>query len=78
MRNIYAASLSLSLLPGLAACVSAEQQQRQFEAACAGYGFERGTTDFARCMQRESLAERYGPAYGPPRFDFGWYDGNHF
>ena len=78
MPKIFAASLSLSLLPSLAGCVTPEQQHQQFEAACAGYGFERGTIDFARCMQRESLAERYGPAYGPPRFDFGWYDGHHF
>ncbi len=78
MRQIVAAGLCLSLMPGLAACVSAEERQQQFEAACAGYGFPPGTSEFSLCLQRESLAERYGPAYGPPRFDFGWYDGHHF
>ncbi len=78
MRQFCAASLCLTLLPGLTACVPAEELHRRFEAACASYGFERGTTEFARCMQRESLAERFGPAYGPPSFDASWYDGNHF
>lgn len=72
-RDLLRAALLAALLLGLAACVSPEALRQQDEAACLGYGFQRGTTDFAACLQRESLARRYGapePWYGPP---FGVY-----
>jgi hypothetical protein len=54
-------------LVGLAGCVSPEELRAEDEATCAGYGFQRGTPDFAACLQQESLARRYSPAlYGPP------------
>jgi hypothetical protein len=59
-----AAGLVLSVLVG---CVSPEEVRRADEAACAGYGFQPGTTDFASCLQRESLARRY-----PPHDPFWW------
>ena len=64
-------------LMALGACASPEELRSEDEAMCAGYGFPRGTIDFASCMQRESLASRYGPWLGAPPFDYGWSDG-HF
>ena len=51
--------LAVSLL-ALAGCATPEQLRQRDEAACASYGFQRGTTEFAACLQRESLARRYG------------------
>jgi hypothetical protein len=64
------------MVTGLLACASLEELRSEDEASCAGYGFQHGTADFANCMQRESLARRYGPWLGPPSFGFGWYDGH--
>ncbi len=72
-RDLVRAVLLLAALFSVAACVSPEELRQQDEAACLSYGFQRGTPDFAACLQRESLARRYGepePWYGPP---FGWY-----
>lgn len=44
---------------GLAACVSAEEQQQFDTTACQQYGFAPGTPDFAACMQREQLARNH-------------------
>jgi hypothetical protein len=76
-----AGKLAAALLTGITAlgllgCASPEELRAEDQAACTGYGFPRGTVDFANCMQRESLARRYGPWLGPPSFDFGWYDGH--
>jgi hypothetical protein len=49
---------ALTLL-SLCACVSAQELRAQDEAACASYGFQPGTPDFAGCLQRESLARNY-------------------
>jgi hypothetical protein len=63
--------LALGLaLASLAGCVSPEQLRQEDEAACASFGFQPGTNDFAACLQRESLARRYAltpqyPAWGP-------------
>jgi hypothetical protein len=62
-----ALAAALALLLALAACQSPEELRAADEAACAGYGFRPGTSDFANCLQRESLARRY--AVPPP----GWY-----
>lgn len=79
MRSkIALAVLWAGLLASLAACASPEEIHAQDEAACASFGFQQGTPDFAACMQRESLARRYGPWYGPPPFPPGWYDGHRF
>jgi hypothetical protein len=75
-RQLVVAILAGAVLLGLPSCVSPEQQRAEDDAACASYGFPRRTTDFANCMQRESLARRYGPWLGPPPFAFGWYDGH--
>jgi hypothetical protein len=69
-RRVVHALIVSVVLAGLAGCVSPEELRRQDEAACTGYGFTRGTSEFATCLQRENLARRYGP---PP--DFGWYGG---
>lgn len=51
----------------LAGCVSAEDLRLADEDRCAGYGFQRGTPQFAICLQQEDLARRYGwtPQWGP-------------
>lgn len=58
--------IALAALP-LAACVSAADIRRADEAQCTSYGFQPGTSDFAACLQRESLARRYPPLdpWGP-------------
>lgn len=75
-RKIAVEILALVMVLGLLACASPEEIRAEDQAACAGYGFPRGTVDFANCMQRENLARRYGPWVGPPSFGFGWYDGH--
>ena len=75
-RQFVVAILTAAALLGLASCASPEQLRAEDDAACASYGFPRGTSDFANCMQRESLARRYSPWLGPPPFGFGWYDGH--
>lgn len=78
-RNLIRAALAAVMLLGLAACVSPEELRQQDEAACLSYGFQRGTPDFAACLQRESLARRYGapePWLGPPYGSYygpGWH-----
>jgi len=79
MGNRLSLATALGLaLAGLTACVSPEELRRQDEAACASYGFKPGTSDFAGCLQRESLARRYqsyAPAYptwGPPWGPYWW------
>ena len=62
--------LTAALLGALAACASAEDFRRADEAACTSYGFTPGTSEFASCLQRESLARRYDR----PGF-YGWYGG---
>ena len=73
-KKIATATLGGLVILGLAACVSPAEMRAEDEAACASYGFPRGTVDFASCLQRENLARRYGPWVGPPAFGFGWYD----
>jgi len=60
------------MLAWLSACASPEELRAADEAACASYGFQPNTPDFATCIQREVLAREYAPPppgwYGP-----GWY-----
>lgn len=56
-------------LLGVAGCASPEELRRQDEAACANYGFQPGTPDFSACLQRESIARRYGET---PTMSFGF------
>jgi hypothetical protein len=71
MRYNHRACLAAGLaLASLAGCVSPEELRREDEAACASFGFQPGTNDFAACLQRESLARRYtltseNPPWGP-------------
>lgn len=57
-REIAIRVLSVLALLLLAGCVSPEQLRAEDEAACTGYGFRPGTTDFATCLQNESLARQ--------------------
>jgi hypothetical protein len=73
-------ALFIALLVALASCVSLEELRAQDEATCLSYGFQRGTPDFAACLQRESLARRYaapqpywGPDWGPGWWGPGWH-----
>jgi hypothetical protein len=75
-RNIGFAFVAMVI--GLAACISQEEMRADDEADCVSFGFQRGTPDFANCLQQESLAQRsrlnsldaagwYGPLwYAPP------------
>jgi hypothetical protein len=51
------------LLTALASCATQEELRKSDEAACLSYGFQRGTTEFSSCLQREGIARRYGYAY---------------
>lgn len=68
----------IALLAVASGCttLSAEDRRSADEAQCRGYGFKRGTTAFAECLQRIDLdrrAERrdwlrgdaWGGRYGP-------------
>jgi hypothetical protein len=55
--------LAMSLI-ALAGCATAQDIRQRDEAACTSYGFKPGTTDFSSCLQRESIARRYGYGYG--------------
>ncbi len=82
MRMCVPPAILLGLaLASLAACTSPEELRREDEAACTSYGFKPGTTDFAACLQRESLARRdgayteppmWGPMWGPPWGPYWW------
>jgi hypothetical protein len=73
IRLAHQCAAILLLAGGLAACSTPEEIRQMDEASCASYGFQRGTTDFAACLQRETLARRYAPVtYGP---DFMGYNG---
>ncbi len=61
MARWAALALASSLaLFGLAACASPAELRQRDEAACRSYGFVPGTPEFAACVQRESIARRYG------------------
>lgn len=69
MRGSRTFALAVSLT-ALAGCATAQEIREQDEAACSSYGFQRGTTEFAGCLQRESIARRYGYSWDwPPH----WY-----
>lgn len=56
----------------LSGCVSPEELRQQDEAACASYGFQPQTPDFAACLQRENLARRYSMTYAGPTWSPFW------
>jgi hypothetical protein len=74
--RVAAAILSTGIIMALAGCVSPAELRREDQAACSSFGFTPGTTAFAACLQRESLARRYAWSaaapwpYGPGP---GWY-----
>lgn len=76
-RMLLVAGVVGTTLLSLSGCVSPEQLRAQDQAACASYGFQNGTPDFAHCMQQENLARRYSYSYdpyfyGPPYPWGGW------
>ena len=71
LSNAFRTSFVLTVLAcGITGCVTPQEVQQANERQCASYGFQRATNDFAQCMQRESLAERYLP--GEPRPFYWW------
>ena len=77
-RKVLRATLALAILASLASCVSPEELRQADEAACTSFGFKPGSDPFAECLQRESLARRYGTpvwAGAPPMgwWGPGWY-----
>jgi len=76
MRTVAAAA-ALAMLAG---CVSGDELRQEDENRCLAYGFERGSTQFADCLQRQYIARCYNtwietrpsqfpppPACPPPR-----------
>jgi hypothetical protein len=70
VRHLFRALVAASLMALLASCASEEDFRRADEASCATYGFAPATDAFAACLQRESLARRYGRL---PAGLYGWY-----
>ena len=68
-RKALSALTAAVALLGVAGCASPEELRRHDEAACASYGFQPGTPDFSACLQRESIARRYGET---PTMSFGF------
>lgn len=62
-RASVAIVASAIMLAGLGACITPEDLRAEDEGRCRSFGFQPGTTDFATCLQRESLARR---SYAPP------------
>jgi len=59
------AVLSAGLMVGaLVACATPPVLQQRAEAACMSYGLQPQTPDFSSCLQRETLAQRYGGGSG--------------
>jgi hypothetical protein len=71
-NRIAFALAALLVLAGLAGCTTPEELRQYDAAQCRGYGFTPGTTDFAACLQRESLARRYAPPYWGPDWWFAY------
>jgi len=67
---------SVASLIVLVGCVSPEELRAQDAAACASYGFQPGTSEFASCMQHENLARQYywsnQGLYGPGYYPYGY------
>jgi len=59
MPQRAALALAVSLM-ALLGCATQEELRKRDEAACTSYGFQRGTTEFSTCLQRESIGRRYG------------------
>jgi hypothetical protein len=74
-RKLNKACRTRSMLALLACaitgCATAQEVQQANERQCLSYGFRQATSDFAQCMQRESLAERYLPG-GPHPYYLWW------
>jgi hypothetical protein len=70
-RHAIAAAFALAAC-SLSGCVSPEELRQRDEAACASYGFQPQTPDFAACLQRESLARRYSMTYDAPYWSPFW------
>jgi hypothetical protein len=72
LRNAFQISSILALLAcAITGCATAQEIQQANERQCLSYGFHQATNDFAQCMQRESLAERYLP--GDPHPYYYWW-----
>lgn len=52
----------------LGGCASDQEVRQTDQSNCIQYGFSKGTTDFAACMQRERLARLQYYVYGPEPF----------
>lgn len=63
------------MLTWLTACASPEELRARDAAACASFGFQPGTPDFAACLERDSLSggDLYGPALHGRSYGPGWY-----
>jgi hypothetical protein len=62
------------LVDTLVACAAPPALQQQAEAACMAYGLQPETPDFSSCLQRETLARRYGGGSGVS-LGFGFFGG---
>jgi hypothetical protein len=57
----------------LSACQTAEEIRAADEARCSGYGFRRGTENFANCLMNQDLSRRADQrAFMESNDDFFW------
>jgi hypothetical protein len=75
-RRLPVMTCGLMLL-SLTGCVSEAELHQRDQGQCSTYGFQPGTTEFARCMQQENLARQYyldqpTPTWGPYPYYGTW------
>jgi len=74
--NALLASIAALVACGMTGCAAPQDPHQANQQQCLGYGFQPSTNDFAQCMQRENIAERYywgsGPRWGPP-YTYPWW-----
>ena len=73
----HAALFLAVLLMTLLGCSTPQELRQRDEAACTGYGFQHGTAEFATCLQRESIARRYGYYSSYWINGYYWWGGSH-
>lgn len=72
--RIAASVLSLlAIALVLSSCQTAEEIRAADEARCSGYGFRRGTENFANCLMNQDLSRRADQrAFMESNDDFFW------
>jgi len=69
-RTSFIFAVLASVISG---CVTPQDVHQANERQCLSYGFRQATNDFAQCMQRESLAERYSWGDSHSTYIYPWW-----